>query len=161
MPLNTYKIQSAVGANFPVAREGYGTAATQGVPVMIHVPLGAPLLVDGVTYKGTIFVSPCDGAYIKEAWLTAAVAISGGTSTFALDNYDASANAARNVLSATNIDPTTVTAKEGLQLTFSSTETRKYMDEGDVLNFTLVCGTMTTDGEGYGITVVIYVPDPL
>ena len=33
------------------------------------------------------------------------------------------------------------------------------MDEGDVLNYTLVCGTMTTDGKGYAVTAVIVVPD--
>lgn len=161
MPLNTDLVQSVIGSHFPAAREKSGAGATEGIPVFVSVPLGPPLLVDGVTYKQALFVAPCNGCYIKEGWLTGAVAIAGGTNTFAVDNYDASGNAARNVLSTTNIDPTTITAKEGLQLTLTTTLANRLMDEGDVLNVTLVCGTMTTDGEGYAVTFVIYVPDPL
>ena len=143
----------------PQVGEGDVPAPTHGIQRMLTVPLGAPLLVNATTYKNAIFVAPCDGCYIKELWITAAVAIAGGTNTLAVDNYDASANSARNVLSTTNIDPTTVTAKEGLQLTLSSTDTNLYMDEGDVINATLVCGTMTTPGEGYVVTAIVIVPE--
>jgi hypothetical protein len=33
------------------------------------------------------------------------------------------------------------------------------MDEGDVLNYTLVAGTQTTAGQGYALTAIIIVPD--
>lgn len=142
----------------PNLREGSGYTAL-GIQRHVGGPIGAPLLVDGATYKHAIFVAPCNGCQILEGWLTGAVAIAGGTNTFAVDNYDASGDAARNVLSTTNIDPTGVTALEGLKLTLSATETNLYMDEGDVLNLTLVCGTMTTDGEGYAVTFIVLVPE--
>jgi len=150
----------SVAEVIPGLREGSGTAGAElGIQRIVSVPLGAPLLVDGTTYKGAAFVAPCGGCYIKELWLSAAVAIAGGTNTLAIDNYDASANSARNVLSTTNVDPTGVTAKEGTKLTLSTTKSNLYMDEGDVLNYTLTCGTMTTDGEGYVLTAIIVVPE--
>ena len=106
-----------------------------------------------------IFIAPCDGCFIKEAWLSAAVKIGSGTNTIAFDNYDASGDAARNVLSTATIDPDTITTTEGLQLTLSTTLTDRVMDEGDVLNAVLVCGTMTTAGQGYVVTALILVPD--
>lgn len=144
----------------PGLAEKSGPAGAQvGIQRMVSVPIGAPLLVDAATYKHGLFVAPCDGCYIKEVWVSAAVAIAGGTNTLAFDNYDASGDAARNVLSATNWDPTGVTAKEGSKMTLSTTKSNLYMDEGDVLNCTLVCGTMTTDGEGYVVTAIIVVPE--
>ncbi|RKY68950.1 MAG: hypothetical protein DRQ02_02635 [Candidatus Latescibacterota bacterium] len=147
----------------PDLLEGGGPdgAATLAVQRHVSVPLGAPLLVDGTTYVGPVFIAPCDGCLIKELWVTASVLMAGGTNTLAFDNYDASANSARNALSTTNVDPTAVPAmaKEGMKLTLSATETNLYMDEGDVLNFTLVCGTMTTDGEGYMVQAIILVPE--
>lgn len=161
MSTSPYLVKSFVGKHFPAAREkGPGTGKpSEAVPHVFTVPVGPALLVDGVTYKQVAFVAPCDGCYLKELWLTAAVAMAGGTNTFAVDNYDKSATTARNALSTTNIDPTTVTAKQGLQLTLTTTLANLVMDEGDVLNFTLVCGTMTTDGEGYALTTVVHVPD--
>lgn len=133
--------------------------AMSGKQVVVSVPIGPPLLVDGATYKHTLFVAPVDNCFIVSVWLTGSVKIGQGTNTFALDNYDASANAARNVQSATNIDPDTITAVEGLELTLSATASNLQMDEGDVLNCTLVCGTMSTAGQGYSVTAVINVPD--
>ena len=144
----------------PGLEEGSGAAgAALGIQRMVSVPIGPPLLVDSATYKHALFVAPCNGCFIKEILVSAAVAIAGGTNTLAFDNYDASGDSARNALSATNWDPTGVTAKEGSKMTLSSTKSNLYMDEGDVLNCTLVCGTMTTDGEGYVVTAIIVVPE--
>jgi hypothetical protein len=44
-------------------------------------------------------------------------------------------------------------------MTLSATAANLYMDEGDVLNCTLVCGTMTTDGEGMVVTAIVVVPE--
>ena len=149
-----------LGDHIPGLREGSGSlGAVMGMQRMVTAPIGAPLLVDSATYQHAVFVCPCDGAFIKELWLSGAVSIGSGTNTFAVDNYDASANAARNVLSTTNIDPDTITALEGLKLTLSATPANLYMDEGDVLNVTLVCGTQTTAGQGYVLTAVIVVPE--
>ena len=144
----------------PGLEEGSGPGgALLGIQRMMSVPIGAPLLVNAATYKHGLFVAPCDGCYIKEIWVSAAVAIAGGSNTLAFDNYDASGDAARNALSATNWDPTGVTTKEGSVMTLSATEANLYMDEGDVLNCTLVCGTMTTDGEGMVVTAIVVVPE--
>lgn len=144
----------------PGLEEGSGPGgALLGIQRMVSVPIGAPLLIDGATYKHALFVAPCDGCYIKEIWVSAAVAIAGGTNTLAFDNYDASGDAARNALSTTNWDPTGVTTKEGSVMTLSATASNLYMDEGDVLNCTLVCGTMTTDGEGMVVTAIVVVPE--
>ena len=162
MALNTDRLKS-LGDTIPGLYEKSGPAgvASVGVQKQITVPVGAPLLVDGVTYKGIVFVAPCDGCFIKELWLSAPVLIAGGTSTLAIDNYDASAHAARNALSTTNVDPavTPAVALEGSVLTLTTTLANRTMDEGDVLNFVLVCGTMTTDGQGYALTATVIVPD--
>ncbi len=149
-----------LGDVIPGLEEGSGVGgALVGVQRMVSVPIGAPLLMDGVTYKQTLFVAPCDGCFIKGLWVSAGVAIGAGTNTLAFDNYDASGDTARNVLAGTNYDPTGVTAKEGSEMTLSATAANLYMDEGDVLNCTLVCGTQTTAGEGYVATAIIVTPE--
>lgn len=149
--------KQTVGDFNPALKEGSKVGG--GIQQMVTVPMGPPLLVNGTTYNGVAFVAPCDGCLIKELHVSAAVAMAGGTDTLAVDNYDKSGSAARNALSTTNIDPTSIVAKKGTQLTLTSTEANLLMDAGDVLNFTLVCGTMTTAGQGYAITAVVIVPD--
>lgn len=149
-----------LGHALPGFQEGTGSqGATHGVQRMVTVPIGPPTLVDGATYNATIFIAPCNGCVIKEMWLSGVVKIASGTNTFAVDNYDASADAARNVLSTTNIDPDTITAKEGLKLTLSTTAANLRMDEGDVLNATLVAGTQSTAGQGYSVMAIVVVPE--
>jgi hypothetical protein len=154
---STYDGKPTIGDYNPVLKEGHHVGG--GIQQAITVPLGPHLLVDGKTYKGVVFVAPCDGCVIKELHASASVAIAGGTDTLAVDNYDKSATTARNVLSTATIDPTSITALQGVQLTLSSTAANLLMDAGDVLNYTLVCGTMTTDGEGLSLTAIIVVPD--
>jgi hypothetical protein len=153
----------SLGDFMPDLREGSGKTGvpTVGVQQSITVPMGPPLLVDGATYRGIVFIAPCDGCFIKKVMVSAAVKMAGGTNTLAIDNYDASGNAARNVLSSATVDGTTIpaVALEGDELSFTTTTADRYMDKGDVLNFTLVCGTMTTDGQGYALTAVVIVPD--
>lgn len=152
--------RNSIGDFMPSLREGISQTGTGGgIQQAVTVPMGAPLLVDGTTYKGVAFVAPCNGCQIKELWYTAAVAMAGGTDTLAVSNYDKSASSARNALSTATVDPTGVTALKGTQLTLTSTGTDLLMDEGDVLNFTLVCGTMSTDGQGYALTAIVIVPD--
>lgn len=142
-----------------LGEKSLGAGGGLGVQRMVSVPLGPPLLVNDATYKQAVFVAPCDGCYIKELQVSGAVAMAGGTNTLAFDNYDASGDTARNALSETNWDPTGVTAKEGSKMTLSTTKTNLYMDEGDVLNSELVCGTMTTAGEGYVVTAIVVTPE--
>ena len=116
--------------------------------------------MDGTTYRVVGFVAPVNGCFIKEIWLSGSVKAAGGTSTIAVDNFDASANATGNVLSTGDIDPTSVptTILEGEKLTLNTTAGNLVMDEGDVLNSTYVTGTQTTNGEGYALTAIIIVP---
>lgn len=147
----------SLGAFFPNLNADHGPGQIL-LPVYVSARIGASLLVDSTTYKETVFTAPVNGCQILAGYVTGGVAIAGGTNTLAVDNYDSSANSARNVLSTTNIDPTGVTALEGLVFTLSTTKSNLFMDAGDVLNVTLVCGTMTTDGEGYSVTFVIAMP---
>lgn len=151
----------SVGRNFPGIREKSGATGAPpfGFPFYFAGRVGNSLLVDGVTYKDALFVAPCDGCRIKELWATAAVAIVGGTNTLAIQKYDKSATTGVNALSTTTIDPTTVVITQGLQLTLTTTTADLLMDEGDVLWATLVCGTMTTDGQGFVVGGVVIVPD--
>ena len=132
-----------------------------GLQRHVTVPLGPPLLVDSATYIGAIFIAPCDGCEVKQLRISGALSIGSGTNTLAFDNYDASANAARNLLAATNFDPDTITAKEGLDCPLSATMSNRMMDEGDVINYTMVIGTQTTAGEGYLAHLVVTVPEIL
>ena len=147
----------SIGNYMPTLREGHGSTGNGGgIQQAITVPLGPAKLVDGATYKGVLFVAPADGCQIKRLDLSAAVALAGGTNTLALDNYDASANASRNPLSTATVNPATLTAKEGTRLTLGA-DANLILDQGDTLSYTLVCGTMTTDGEGYALSAVIIV----
>lgn len=130
-----------------------------GKIVTVHVPLGPPLLVDGTTYKQVVFIAPSNGCEILGGYLSGAVSIGAGTNTLALEKYDASGNAGANILSTANIDPDTITAKEGLALTLSSTYSALQMDRGDTIWATLVCGTMVTAGEGYMLVLDVLVPE--
>lgn len=141
-------------------RSGVTAMGKQVVVTTVLAPtITLGVLTDSTVYAAIGFIAPVNGCYILSMWLSGTIAIAGGTNTLAVDNYDASGNAARNVLSATNIDPTGVTALEGLELTLSTTAANRMMDEGDVLNYTLTCGSMSTDGKGYAVTAVIVVPD--
>jgi|WetSurMetagenome_2_1015567.scaffolds.fasta_scaffold322222_2 hypothetical protein len=149
-----------LGDYMPTLKEkSGGTYQVGAIQQHVTIPMGPPLLVNGATYQQAAFIAPCDGCFVKELWISAAVAIGSGTNTLAVDNYDKSASAARNALSTTNMDPTTITAKKGMLLTLNTDPTKLEMDEGDVLNFTLVCGTMTTAGQGYLLHAVVLVPD--
>src|SRR3990167_5421755 len=91
-----------------------------GVQRVLNVPL-VLLAAASTTYKVGVFVAPSDGWYIKEALYGSMVQPDYATTTLALDNYDKSASAARNVLSTTNadIDAAAATALKGLKLTLS------------------------------------------
>lgn len=151
----------SIGRTFPGVREGSGATGSPpyGFPAVFTHPVGPPLLVDAATYKHALFIAPCNGCRIKELWLSGAVKIAQGTNTIAFERYDASADAGANVLSTATIDPDTITAKEGLQLTLTATAADLMMDEGDVLWCTLVAGTQSTAGEGYTVTGLVIVPD--
>ncbi len=145
----------------PGLEERPGGAPLIGVQKIISVPLVTKTAAS-TTYKLGVFTAPSDGWWIKEAWVSAVVAPDYATTTLALDNYDASGNAARNPLSTTNqdIDGAALTAKEGKQLTLSATEANRSMDEGDVLNATVACGaTEAAAGEGLQLTVVMVGPE--
>ncbi len=154
---------TSLGDILPGIREGSGYQGPTGVQQTVSWPIQPPLTVDGVTYQVVGFVAPVNGCWIKEMWLSGMVAVAGGTSTIAFDNYDTSGTATRNVLSTTDIDPTAVpaTINQGEKLTLTTTLSDRTMDEGDVLSSTYVCGTQTTNGEGYAVTAIIVVPDIL
>lgn len=148
-------------AVLPGFREKPSGVPSLAVQKIVSVPLVTKTAAS-TTYKVGVFVAPCDGWYIKEAWFADVVAPDYATTTLALDNYDKSGTAARNALSATNqdIDGTATTLKQGLQLTLTSTEANRMMDEGDVLSATVACGaTEAAAGEGLVLTVTLLGPE--
>ncbi len=150
-----------VTAVLPGLREQPGGIPSVGVQKLVSVPLVAKT-TPSTTYKIGVFTAPCDGWYIKEVWFSDVVAPDYATTTLALDNYDKSATTARNVLAATNqdIDGAATTAKQGLKLTLSNTQANLMMDEGDMLNATVVVGaTEMLAGEGLQLTVVLVGPE--
>jgi hypothetical protein len=154
--------KKTIGDFFPTLREGHGGlgVADGGVQQTKNIPLGpATPLANGATYRGIIFVAPCDGCQVKRLMIGAATPIVGGTNTLALDNYDASANTSRNPISTANVNPATLTAREGLKLTRTTTAVNLLMDKGDTLSYVLTVGTQSTPGQGYAMTYTIIVPD--
>ena len=135
-----------------------GTGNVWGEELVVSWNLGPDLLVDGATYKRAGFIAPVDNVYIKELWVAAAVALAGGTNTLNFDNYDKSAAAAGAILATADYDPTALVALKGVEMSLTTTLADRIMNEGDVLNSVLVCGTMTTDGEGLVATAVLVVP---
>ena len=150
------------GELFPGITESSGglNGRVYGVQQSVSWALTPPLTVDGTTYQVVAFVAPVNGCFIKNIWISGKVKAAGGTSTIAFDNFDASANAAGNVLSTTNVNALTVitTINEGVELTLNTTPENLVMDEGDVLSSTYVTGTETTNGQGYAATAIIIVP---
>jgi hypothetical protein len=141
--------------------KGASAGLAVGIQRQFTVRVGPPLLVAGVTYRGTLFCCPCDGGHIKEIWGVSSVLMDGGTSTLALSNYDKSAAAGRLPLASATVDPITYfPALVPIQLPLSATKTTLYMDEGDVLYYVLACAAgMTTAGQGLSLTVVVQLPE--
>lgn len=151
----------SIASVIPGLKEKSGpVGATLGIQRMVNVPLGPPTLVDGVTYSGILFIAACSGCVINQIWVSAYVAPVGGTNTLALSAHDASADSDANVLEATNWDPTGLTSLEGSEMTLqTTTKANLNLDTGDTLNYVLVCGTQTTNGEGLAAMIVVTVPE--
>lgn len=111
------------------------------------------------TYKEALFIAPCDGWYVIDAFVTAVVVPDYASVTLALENYDKSGAAGANLLSATNFDMESLTAKQGTQLTLSTTQSRRQLDEGDVIWSTLTTGASEV-AAGEGITVFLVMQGP-
>lgn len=134
------------------------------LPLILTVPL--PLSTDAKTaaskaYLANVFTAPCDGCFLAKMYTSAVVPPDYASAVLAVEKYDASANAGSNALAATNFDMESLTAKEGAQLTLTSTESVRVLDEGDTINTTLTTGASeVAAGQGISVTLVIYIPEP-
>ena len=129
----------------------------------VQIPL-VTLTAASTTYKVGGFIAK-RAAQIMGAKVAAVVAPDYATSTLAIDNYDLSGTAARNVLEAANYDLEGLTALQSADLTLSSsTPANLLMAEGDFINATVAIGATEADaGEGIAITLEIEeygVPNP-
>ena len=112
------------------------------------------------TYKEALFIAPSDGWYVVDVFLTAVVVPDYASVTLAFENYDKSATTGNNLLSTTNYNVESLTAKQGTQMTLSATQANREMDEGDVIWTTLTVGaTEVTAGEGISVTLVLQGPE--
>lgn len=148
---------------YPGVEEKPGGQPSLAAPLVITVTL--PLGTDAKTaaskaYLSTLWVAPTDGWWVADAFVAAVAVPDYAAVTLAIENYDKSATAGANLLSATNFDMETLTAKQGTQLTLSTTLANRMMDEGDTLWATLTTGaTEVTAGQGISITLVLRGPE--
>ena len=139
--------------------KGAAAGISVGIQRQFTVRVGPTLLVAGVTYRGTLFVCPCDGGFVKEIWGVSSVAPATGTNTLAVANYDKGVGT-RNALSGTTVVADTYfPALVPIQLPLTTTKINLYMDEGDTLSYTLVCSGTMDAGQGLSLTVVVLLPE--
>ena len=140
-----------------------------GMPTIgqMHV-LTIPLLLSAdaktaasKTYKQALWAAPTDGWYVVKAYYGAVVVPNYDSAVLALERYDASGDAGANLLSAANVNLETLTAKEATQMTLSTTQINRELDEGDVIWSTTTIGlTEVAAGEGLFVTLVLQGPEP-
>ena len=132
-----------------------------GLQRVITVPLTpATVTVASTNYITGMFVAPSDGWYVEDLFYGAQVVPDYATSTIAVENYDKSATTAKNLLSATNENLETLTAKQGRQASLSTTQANRELDEGDTLIVTVAIGASeVVAGKGIFATVVLRGPE--
>lgn len=118
--------------------------------VFIHVDF-PNTLADGTTYKRILPFGRA--ATIKRISIAANVKMVGGTNTLALAKKQGGTSV--NLLSTATVDPTAVPAAADTaeNLTLTSTAADLVFAAGDCFIATLVCGTMTTDGQNYALVI--------
>lgn len=114
-------------------------------------------LADGTTYKRVVPMGRA--GTIKRISLAANVVMVGGTNTLALAKKKGGTSV--NLLSTATVDPTAkpAAADTAEDLTLTSTAADLVYAAGDCLIATLVCGTMTTDGQNYSLLVEVELTD--
>lgn len=143
----------------PGPEERPGGLPRFGLQHVITVPLCASTAAS-TNYVTGAFVAPSDGWYVEDMFYGAQVVPDYASSTIAVENYDASGNAAKNLLSATNESLETLTAKEGRAASLSGTLANRLLDEGDTLIVTVAIGaTEAVVGVGIFATLVLRGPE--
>ena len=126
---------------------------------VVTVPLVATTAAS-TNYVTGLFIAPSDGWYVVDLFYGAQVKPDYASVTIAVENYDSSATTAKNLLSATNENYESVTAKIGKQASLSTTQANREMDEGDTLIVTVAVGaTEVTAGVGLFATLVVQGPE--
>lgn len=118
---------------------------------------GGGLLVDGKTY---VCSAPMRRAgTVKAISVSAHTRMAGGTNTLAFAKKQGGASA--TLISTATVDPTAfpTAADTAEAATLTSTAADLTFAAGDCLKSTLVCGTMTTDGQGYAVTIDVEYTD--
>jgi hypothetical protein len=114
-------------------------------------------LTDGSTNKRLIPIFRA--CTLTKAWLACIVKMVGGTNTLTISKVNAGASV--TLLSTANVDPVTVPAAINVAqaLTLSATPADLNFVAGDNILVTLVCGTMTTDGQDYAVSLELELAD--
>lgn len=118
---------------------------------------GGDVLTDGVTY---VLSAPMRRAgTVKAICVSAHTRMAGGTNTLALAKKQGGTSV--TLLSTATVDPTAVpsAADTAQALTLTATGADLVFAAGDCLKSTLACGTMTTDGQGYAVTIDVEYTD--
>lgn len=118
----------------------------------VVIPLnGGAIMADGITYE--IPVGMLRSGTVTAAYVSCGIRVAGGTNTLLLAKRNGGTEV--TMLSTANVDPTAVPAAAftAQALTLTGTATNLAFVAGDCIIGRIVCGTMTTDGKGYTLTV--------
>lgn len=110
-------------------------------------------LVDGSTNKRVIPIGRA--GTLKKATVACLVKMVGGTNTLKIEKINAGTSV--TLLSTASVDPVSVPAaiKVSENLTLTATAADLALVPGDNILITLTCGTMTTDGQDYAVSLEI------
>lgn len=114
-------------------------------------------LADGTTYKRLIPIFRA--CTLTKAWAACVVKMAGGTNTLKVEKVNAGTTT--TLISTASVDPTAVPAavKVAEALTLTATTADRALVAGDNILITLTCGTMTTDGQDYAVSLELELTD--
>lgn len=152
---STLAVTGAVSLTVPLTVANANESVKRDI---IHVHFGQGIaLTDGATYVASIPFRRAGS--VKAIAISAATRMVGGTNTLAIAKKNGGTSV--TLLNAATIDPTAIpTAADTAEaLTLTSTSADKSFVAGDTIKCTLVCGTMTTDGVGYSLSIEVEYTD--
>lgn len=140
VPMTVANVNQSVKRDILPIHFGQGTALTDGATYIVSIPMRR-------------------AGSIKAIGICAATRMVGGTNTLAIAKKQGGTSV--TLLSTATVDPTAVpTAADTAEaLTLTSTSADLVFAAGDTIKCTLVCGTMTTDGIGYSLSIEVEYTD--
>jgi len=151
----TLGVTGAATFTVPITAANVNTSVKRETLVLNFA--GGELLVDGKTYVCSIPMRRA--GTVKAINVSAHTRMAGGTNTLAFAKKQGSTSV--TLISTATVDPTAfpTAADTAEAATLTSTGADLIFAAGDCLKSTLVCGTMTTDGQGYAVAIDVEYTD--